>query len=220
MRLIGGGLVRSVRAHDRHLGRRAAEPRARTRRYLEFEDGTPATLVYNGYGHFDTAELHYWVGEGGQPRDPDDELARRARAADGARPRTSGAEGGDALRAARARRDSRSCRTRASGHQPFFGLTLVSCQRGDLRQSPDGLLRLRRRRQAGDRPCRAASSGRAAELDELYQAVAQRPARVPRRPLGRGDARSLPRHLWSRRASGARCCCAPDAGPGKATRSR
>ena len=24
-------------------------------------------------------------------------------------------------------------------HQPFFGLTLVSCERGDMRQSPDGL---------------------------------------------------------------------------------
>ena len=25
-------------------------------------------------------------------------------------------------------------------HQPHFGLTLVSCERGDIRQSPDGLL--------------------------------------------------------------------------------
>ena len=25
--------------------------------YLEFEDGTPATIVYSGYGHFGMAEL-------------------------------------------------------------------------------------------------------------------------------------------------------------------
>jgi len=25
-------------------------------------------------------------------------------------------------------------------HQPHFGLTMVSCERGDIRQSPDGLL--------------------------------------------------------------------------------
>src|SRR5581483_1976530 len=54
---------------DRPLGRRAADGGCYTA-YLEFEDGTPATLVYSGYGHFDSAELHYWVGERGQMRDP------------------------------------------------------------------------------------------------------------------------------------------------------
>ena len=27
-----------------------------------------------------------------------------------------------------------------TSHQPHFGLTIVSCERGDIRQSPDGLL--------------------------------------------------------------------------------
>ena len=30
--------------------------------YLEFEDGTPATIVYNGYGYFDTSELTWGIG--------------------------------------------------------------------------------------------------------------------------------------------------------------
>ena len=28
----------------------------------------------------------------------------------------------------------------AAPHQPFFGLTIVSCEQGDIRQSPSGLL--------------------------------------------------------------------------------
>jgi len=30
--------------------------------YLEFEDGTPATIAYNGYGYFDTSELTWGIG--------------------------------------------------------------------------------------------------------------------------------------------------------------
>ena len=39
------------------------------------------------------------------------------------------------------RRAEREQAERMSGrrHQPFFGLTIASCERGDIRQSPDGL---------------------------------------------------------------------------------
>src|SRR5262249_34594260 len=59
VRLLGGGLVRSVRAQvgqwmpERPIpGYYAA--------FLEFEDGTPATIVHNGYGYFLGAELVPW----------------------------------------------------------------------------------------------------------------------------------------------------------------
>src|SRR4051794_2840914 len=70
VRLIGGGLVRSVRGVAAIWDEARPSEGAYTA-FLEFEDGTSATIVYNGYGHFDTAELHYWVGEGGQRRDPE-----------------------------------------------------------------------------------------------------------------------------------------------------
>ena len=38
--------------------------------FLEFTDGTPATLVFNGYGGFGMTELTWGIGEGGyQARD-------------------------------------------------------------------------------------------------------------------------------------------------------
>ena len=52
---------------------------------------------------------------------------------------------------------------------PFFGLTVVSCERGVLRQHPDGDLRLHRegRREIPVEPHR----GRSSELIELHDAV-------------------------------------------------
>ena len=38
------------------------------------------------------------------------------------------------------RKRARSAIPANAPHQPHFGLTLVSCERGDIRQSPDGLL--------------------------------------------------------------------------------
>jgi hypothetical protein len=56
-----GGEVRSVRAS---VGRWMPErPCAGNfSAFLEFEDGTPATISYNGHGYFDTAELTWGIG--------------------------------------------------------------------------------------------------------------------------------------------------------------
>ena len=76
VRLIGGGMVRSVRAMT-GIWDPAREWEGSYTCYLEFEDGTPATLIYSGYGFFDTAELFSWVGEGGQHRAPETNLTVR-----------------------------------------------------------------------------------------------------------------------------------------------
>src|SRR6266545_4942689 len=64
LRLIGGGLVRSVRAMT---GR--GDPERPTEDahvvYMEFEDGTPASAVYSGADHFQTTELAFGIGEQG-----------------------------------------------------------------------------------------------------------------------------------------------------------
>ena len=36
---------------------------------MEFEDGTAATMVFNGYGYFDITELTWGIGEGGQQKE-------------------------------------------------------------------------------------------------------------------------------------------------------
>jgi phthalate 4,5-cis-dihydrodiol dehydrogenase len=126
LRLIGGGLVKSVRAttFDWDAGRSSIGAHTI---YLNFADGVAATAVYNGYGHFSGAELTSGVGEWGdmpKPRaqampaaalSPEQELATK-------------------------RKRARTAIPVDAPHQPHFGLTVVSCERGDIRQSPDGLL--------------------------------------------------------------------------------
>jgi phthalate 4,5-cis-dihydrodiol dehydrogenase len=168
VRLIGGGLVRSVRAMTGiwDASRRAEGAWAV---YLEFEDGTPALMAYSGYGHFDSAELHFWIGESAGPRDPETNVKARQRlqgitqeeeAALKESMRYAGEREGEWLRGSKGHRPN----------QPFFGFTLVSCERGDIRQAPNGLYIY------GDSgrqelPLPPGRTGREAEIDELYQAV-------------------------------------------------
>jgi phthalate 4,5-cis-dihydrodiol dehydrogenase len=172
VRAIGGGRVRSVRAMTGRWDDARPTEGCYTA-YLEFEDATPATLVYSGYGHFDSSELHYWLGERGQTRDPATHAQTRqayeARAASAADEEAAIRE---AVRfgGARDRREVLAANAAAGRHQPFFGLTLVSCQRGDLRQSPDGLYLY-----GDDGKTEIDLAGEPSEqealIEELYQAV-------------------------------------------------
>ena len=170
VRLIGGGMLRSVRAttgiwnpHRPHEGSYVC--------YLEFEDGVPATLVYNGYGFFDTAELFDWVGEGGQPRDPEHNLKVRRRL-QGIGDAVEEEQLKEEMRYGRAREGEFSHVWHGPRRQPFFGFTLVSCERGDIRQSPDGLIVYGEdgRREVD---LTVGRRGREAEVEELYEAVVE-----------------------------------------------
>jgi predicted dehydrogenase len=172
VRQLGGGLVKTVKAkaiHDSLSG----EPGGYSC-FLEFENGVPATLVYDGRSFFDTAELFWWVGEGGQYRAPDTNAKRRA-----SYRRIKSQSGTDmetALESVKevgrygAAGNASAGEDAKTQHQPFFGLTVVSCDRGTMRQSRDGLLIY------GDDgllelPLEQEVHGRAAELSELYQGI-------------------------------------------------
>ena len=126
LRLIGGGLVKSVRAATFDWDERRRSIGAHTI-VLSFADGAVATAVYNGYGHLPGTELTAGVGEWGAPESEkkssqppvkltlEQELAAK-------------------------RRRARNAIPADAPHQPHFGLTVVSCEQGDIRQSPDGLL--------------------------------------------------------------------------------
>jgi phthalate 4,5-cis-dihydrodiol dehydrogenase len=126
LRLIGGGLVKSVRAttFDWDDSRRSIGAHTI---FLNFADGAAATAVYNGYGHFSGTELIGGVGEWGEVTKP--------RAA----PQPSAPMTPEQELAAKRQR-ARNAIPIGAPHQPHFGLTMVSCERGDIRQSPDGLL--------------------------------------------------------------------------------
>lgn len=179
VRQIAGGMVRSVRAQKVWDGLRGVDGGYIC--FLEFENGVPASLTYDARGYFDTAELFWWVGEGGAPRDPNSNVSMLRNF------RKLSHLGSDELeRVLEAQKDQGRYGSGNNDpemwklwgydgpdeikYQPFFGITVVSCERGAIRQSPDALLVY------GDEGIEEVSlsqelRGRAAELMDLYDGV-------------------------------------------------
>lgn len=168
VRLIGGGMVRSVRAMT-GIWDPAREWEGSYTCYLEFADGTPATLVYSGYGFFDTAELFDWVGEGGQHRPPETNLNVRKSLRE-VRTAQEEEQLKEGMRFGGKREGEYSHVWSGARKQPFFGHTVVSCQKGDIRQTPDGL-KIYGESEQREIALPAGSRGREAEVEELYDAV-------------------------------------------------
>ena len=160
LRLIGGGLVKSVRAatFDWNASRQSIGAHAI---YLTFVDGTVATAIYNGYGYFPGTELTAGVGEWGL-------IEHSKRRAD-PKPALSPEQ-----ELAAKRQRARTAIPAQSPHQPHFGLTLVSCERGDIRQSPDGLL-VYSERGRDEVALPKDKSPRDLVLDEFARAIAGKP---------------------------------------------
>lgn len=142
VRLLAGGMARSVRAMTGNwmsfrpgVGYYSA--------FIDFESGAAATLVYNGYGYFNTLELAPWAGEpkgwaqtaalrqalrSGQPVD---DVAEKVATRFGERKELQyhGAGEGGAPRTGAPK-----------GFQPDCGMVIASCDAGDIRQAPDGAL--------------------------------------------------------------------------------
>jgi phthalate 4,5-cis-dihydrodiol dehydrogenase len=127
-RLLGGGVVRSVRASAAVLDpERPTEGLSAA--LLQMDNGATASLVYSGYDHFDSDELHGWIAEAGLPKQPAHGGARRALA------QRRGPE-------ASVRADTLSYGAAPfveRPHQPHFGVVVATCAGGDLRPSADGL---------------------------------------------------------------------------------
>ncbi len=170
VRLLGGGRVRSVRAATG-----AWDPARPTEgaysAFLTFEDGAFATLTYSGYARFDTDEFQGWVGEVGQER----------------RPVSYGAARALLRRVATPKEEAALKNTRAYGNTPIatpapaalpaqalahnhFGLVIVSCERGDLRPMPGGVVVYGDEAQRLD-PLARPVVPRAEVIDELYDAA-------------------------------------------------
>lgn len=128
LRLVCGGRVRSVRARTYDWDRTRPAIGAHCV-YLDFEDGAVATAVYNGYGGFQTSELVEGLSEWGFPQPARGwDVKRRGQIASNSQ---------DELRA-KQDRAGKVIPDHAPFH-PFFGITVVSCEGGDIRQSPQGL---------------------------------------------------------------------------------
>lgn len=136
VRFLGGGMLRSVRAMTGVWdAQRATEGACMA--FLEFEDGTAASIVYSGYDHFDSDEFCFWVGEGGQPAKPN--MHGQARAALRAFS-TPQAEASAKRDTGYGGRHERVNKMNGVHNQPHVGVLIVSCERADLRPSADGVL--------------------------------------------------------------------------------
>ncbi len=178
VRLIGGGMVRSVRAMS-GIGDHHRPGEGHYVCYLEFESGVVASLVYSGYAFFDTGELVWGIGEGGDIKDPQrppkarkffreighgpdkaqllEERLEQWRY--GAPTQSGGALDGLGVHGGN-----------AAPHQPFFGLTIVTCERGEIRQSRDGIY-VYDDQGRHEVALEKGANSRAMEMNEFYQAV-------------------------------------------------
>lgn len=133
VRLLGGGLVRTVRAYtgqwDPARGTEGAYSAL-----LGFADGAFASLTYSGYGHFDSDEWMGWTSELGVSKDEASYGAARMRHA-------NFASAADEVTAKAARNyggASQVAPVEPTAHQ-HFGPVVVACERGDLRLTPTGV---------------------------------------------------------------------------------
>jgi phthalate 4,5-cis-dihydrodiol dehydrogenase len=162
VRYVGGGMAKTVRAvtgrHDPNF-----DTEGNFSALVTFENGAVASVGFNGYGYFDITELTWFIGEGGQQGSVDPRVKKpksRRTSATGQQEKTDYILSGDQAHA----------RNFVERKMPFFGLTVVSCERGIIRQSPDGLYVYT------ENGCEEVAApphhGRAAELIELRDALA------------------------------------------------
>ena len=135
IRLLGGGLVKSVQAHTGNWD--SARPtEGAYSALLAFESGAFASATYSGYGHYDSDVLMGNIGEIGQPKSPQDYGA--------ARKRLTGAQGAEEETRLKAARNyggslySTAALPSALAHQ-HFGHIIVSCEKADLRPTAMGV---------------------------------------------------------------------------------
>ena len=150
-RLLAGGRVRSVRAFTGDWDP-ARPANGAYSCLLGFDNGVSASLVYSGYGHFDSDELMGGIGELGQrkqpsSRHPDEEKNAR---------NYGGPQFRELVRVA---------------HE-HFGMLILSCEKADLRPLPDGVMIYGDAERRLD-PLAPPRIPRVEVIDEIYAAVVE-----------------------------------------------
>lgn len=124
VRCLGGGLVKSVRAITGRWSPHFPDTEGNYSAFLEFADGTAATMVLSGYARFDSAELI----EGA-------EVAAQAWKSE----RLTEPLTWEAKYSLPEYADPLDREERTRGGHDYYGLTVASCERGDLRDGPRGI---------------------------------------------------------------------------------
>lgn len=136
IRLIAGGKLKSVRSmYGEWMPERPTPGYYAT--FLEFDDGTPAVAIENAYGYFVSEEMVPWD-PSSEPheRKPAERASSRRALRNGTRN-----EAAEYLRGRfRGGPEPAGGQTaRAREWVADMGIVIVSCEHGDMRQSPDGV---------------------------------------------------------------------------------
>lgn len=170
IRLLGGGMVRSVRAQTGQWMPERPIPGFYAA-FLEFEDGTPALVSHNGYGYFLGAEMVPW-GEDKQRYTLAERIDVRRALRNGTRNESDDKQ---ALRIGGRQEMEVFARSERKAWAPHdLGFLVASCERGDLRQSAYGVYIHDDNGKHDIDTTGGQSTGvgqRRAELQELYDAV-------------------------------------------------
>lgn len=160
--LLANSPVRSVRAWTGILDPARFTEGASTV-FLDFDNGTVASLTYSGYDYFDSDEFFEWVGATGRKKKPGHGGSRRL------------------LQSVNSADQERSLKTErygfGGGHvtgeiefQPHFGVLIATYEKGDLRTSPSGVTAYTKDgRQEMTLP--AGRTGKDSVLDELCNVI-------------------------------------------------
>ncbi len=162
--LAGGAVPRTVRATIGDWDRARPGDGAFSA-FMQFEAGCTASLFYSGYDHLQGTELTFGISETGRRASYDYAIARKQL-------RAGPSEVAGAAKYAPTARQSELIKT---GTFPaFFGLIIASCERGDLRLTPEGV-----QVSADWAQCTIGidglPQGREPVLEELADAIAGRP---------------------------------------------
>lgn len=160
VRLLGGN-VRSVRASMGALDVARAAPGHCTA-FLDLQSGAAASVTFSAYDYFDSDEWHHWIAEGGTAKEENRHGKTRSAFL---------SRGGDQ----QAHEDLGFGGRVLPAEQPFlphFGLIIATCEGGDMRLSPNGVIIHGRR---GTREIAVQRGvgrpGQGDALDSLWQAV-------------------------------------------------
>jgi len=135
VRVLGGGKLRSVRGTTGQWMPERPIPGYYSA-YMEFEDGTPCTVIHNGYGYFLANELLPW-GSTAQRYTIDERVAVRKAMQQGTRKEDDDKQ--DMRIGGQAEREIFRSRGPQAWTPGDLGMVIASCDRGDIRHSAHGL---------------------------------------------------------------------------------
>src|SRR2546422_8933998 len=168
LRLLGGGMVRSVRGTVGQWFPGRPIPGYYSA-FMEFEDGTPATLMHNGYGYFLASELVPWGNQNSRYSGAERAAIRKS-LLDGTRDENTDK---DNMRIGGVH--EREVLNRGTPGKRWLpndlGILIATCECGDIRQSEFGLY-VHSDQGTKDVPLVGGGGpSRRGELEEIYNAV-------------------------------------------------